>query len=398
VFDGSTDFMSVPASSDWAIGTTYTIEFRIYLNATSAPSAGPWIIMVQNNNDIDPRIYLVVAAGKFTWNVSANNSRSIPEPTAGQWVHVALVNTAGTQTVYYDGIEQISLNALDGFIDVAALTNTTEPIVFGRLGDNNYQYLPAKLSGIRISSVARYPAAFTPPTEIFVSDSNTLLLMNVLASAEYTDTSSYARTISHTNTTLGTIPGIGISPGNVIVTANASNWHFGTDGNLTLPNSATIIAPSSNDLTVRVTGQYNICTLLTGGSGYGGGGSSSAVSGGSGTGMIVGYGYGLSGQVVNVGVSDPGTGYQDGDVLTMTAGNGGATFVITKYNTAANAGNNNTAPSDWIFGITNNITLPLGGDIKDSTGATKYIGVSTLKTLVAASTDFTDFQARIAAL
>jgi len=144
----------------------------------------------------------------------------------------------------------------------------------------------------------------------------------------------------------------------VNITANANTWAFGVNGNLTLPNSATIIAPNVNDLTLRVTGQYNICTLLTGGSGYGGGGSSSAISGGTGTGMIVGYGYGLSGQVVNVGVTDPGTGYSEGDVLTMTAGNGGATFVITKYNTAANAGNNNTAPTDWTFGVDGNITLP----------------------------------------
>jgi len=216
--------------------------------------------------------------------------------------------------------------------------------------------------------------------------------------------SAYSSIVIHT-------AGTGYTDGDIITVSNGGMtdtftisvpgtkpWVFDMNGNLTLPNSATIIAPSSNDLTVRVTGQYNICTILTGGSGYGGGGSSSAVSGGSGTGMIVGYGYGLSGQVSNLGVTTPGTGYQDGDVLTMTAGNGDATFVITKYNTAANAGNNNTAPSDWIFDITNNITLPLGGDIKDSTGATKYIGVSTLKTLVATSTDFTDFQARIAAL
>jgi hypothetical protein len=153
------------------------------------------------------------------------------------------------------------------------------------------------------------------------------------------------------------------SPGVISLHTGTNQWTFGSTGNLTLPNSATIIAPNVNDLTLRVTGQYNICTLLTGGSGYGDGGSSSAVSGGSGTDMIVGYGYGLSGQVVNVGVTDPGTGYQDGDVLTMTAGNGGATFVITKYNTAANAGNDNTAPTDWIFGNDINLTLPAGGNL-----------------------------------
>jgi len=47
----------------------------------------------------------------------------------------------------------------------------------------------------------------------------------------------------------------------------------------------------------------------------------------------------------------------------MTAGNGGATFVITKYNTAANAGNNNTAPTDWTFGTDGNLTLPTVGSL-----------------------------------
>jgi hypothetical protein len=364
VFDGSTSFMSVPASSDFAIGVTYTIEFRIYLTATSV-GLGPWIIMTQEASDL--RIHLLISSGKFQWNTSSGNSQRITEPTAGQWVHVALVNTAGTQTIYYDGIEQISLNAQDGTPGYADLTNATAPLVFGRYGSNNYQYLPAKLSGIRISKVARYPAAFTPPTEVFVSDSNTLLLMNVLASQEYVDSSSYARTITNTATTIGTIPGIGLLPGNLVASAGSQSWTFSTDGNLTLPNSATIIAPSSNDLTVRVTGQYNICTVVNAGTGYAAGNSTSLVTGGSGTGMVVGYGYGLSGQIVSVSVTTAGTGYLEGEVLTMSAGDGTATFVITKYNSTANP-NTNTAPSDWIFGTTNNLTLPLGGDIKDSTG------------------------------
>jgi hypothetical protein len=245
VFDGSTSFMSVPASSDFAIGVTYTIEFRIYLTATSA-GVGPWIIMTQEAND--PRIHLLISGGKFQWNTSAGNSQRIPEPTAGQWVHVALVNTAGTQTIYYDGIEQISLNAQDGTPGYADLTNTTAPLVFGRYGSNNYQYLPAKLSGIRISKVARYPAAFTPPTEVFVSDSNTLLLMNVLASQEYIDSSSYARTITNTATTIGTIPGIGLLPGNLVASAGSHSWTFRTDGNLSIPLGGDIL--DSNDRSV----------------------------------------------------------------------------------------------------------------------------------------------------
>jgi len=156
------------------------------------------------------------------------------------------------------------------------------------------------------------------------------------------------------------------SPGAISLYTGTNQWTFGKDGTTTLASNATIISPLTG-LTVRVTGQYNICTVLTGGSGYEAGNSTSLVTGGSGTGMVVGYGYGLSGQIVSVGVTTAGTGYLDGEVLTMTAGDGTATFVITKYNSNANP-NTNTAPSDWIFGTTNNLTLPLGGDIKDSTG------------------------------
>ena len=149
-----------------------------------------------------------------------------------------------------------------------------------------------------------------------------------------------------------------ISPGLISLHTGTNQWTFGKTGDLTLANSATIIAPADNDLTLVVTVEYNICTLLTPGSGYDGGGSSSEISGGSGTGMIVGYGYGLSGEVVNdsVVVTNPGTGYVDGDVLTMTAGSG-ATFVITRYNSAANP-NTNTAPADWTFGTDGTTTFP----------------------------------------
>lgn len=44
------------------------------------------------------------------------------------------------------------------------------------------------------------------------------------------------------------------------------------------------------------------------------------------------------------------------------------------------------------------ISLLAGGDIKNSAGASEYISVTSLKTLVAASTDFADFQTRISAL
>jgi hypothetical protein len=53
---------------------------------------------------------------------------------------------------------------------------------------------------------------------------------------------------------------------------------------------------------------------------------------------------------------------------------------------------------EWLFTTDRNIKLPAGGDIKDSTGAKAFVSLTTLKQVVAASTDFADFQTRIAGM
>ena len=126
-----------------------------------------------------------------------------------------------------------------------------------------------------------------------------------------------------------------------------ATWTFGTDGKLAKLDSLTLTAG----------GQFNICTIATAGSGYNTGSSLKATTGGSGTGMTVGIGYGLSNQLTSVSVVNPGTGYVDGDVITVSEGTGG-TFTITRYNNQANQGNNNFIQSDWVFNAGGTVTFP----------------------------------------
>lgn len=140
--------------------------------------------------------------------------------------------------------------------------------------------------------------------------------------------------------------------GNVVINSNngvgnTAQWTFGTDGRLI----------NLEGLNLTAGGQFNICTILTGGSGYDTGSSLKATTGGSGIGMTVGIGYGLSNQLTNADVVDPGTGYVDGDVITVSGGTGG-TFVITRYNDQANQANNNFIESNWVFGSDGVLTLP----------------------------------------
>ena len=51
---------------------------------------------------------------------------------------------------------------------------------------------------------------------------------------------------------------------------------------------------------------------------------------------------------------------------------------------------------EWHFTTDRKIKLPVGGSIVDSTGATAFVSLATLKQVVAASADFADFKFRIA--
>jgi hypothetical protein len=143
----------------------------------------------------------------------------------------------------------------------------------------------------------------------------------------------------------------------VNITANANTWAFGVDGNLTIPGSLI----NDTSIVLSAPAVFNICTIATAGSGYNTGSSLKATTGGSGSGMTVGIGYGLSNQLTSVNVVNPGTGYVNGDVITVSEGTGG-TFVLTKYNQSANQTNNNTIQTDFTF-ANSTVTLPIYGEM-----------------------------------
>ena len=247
VFNGTTSYMSVPGSSDWAtMGAIWTIEFWIKADATSVGAANTWIVFGQDGvwPNVTP-LEVSLGNGYLSFKITVLNSVWYAEPTPGVWTHVAIVNTnipghypEIPQKVFYNGVLQTPDPSIS-FIDFGNITSTN-PVYIGRHSGGNYQYFPGSLKGIRISTVPRYSADFTPPTEVFVSDSDTLLLMNTSSGSEYVDSSSYQRTISHYNTTVGTMLGVVSYPGNVIVTSGSNAWKFGADGILTIPDGSDI--------------------------------------------------------------------------------------------------------------------------------------------------------------
>jgi hypothetical protein len=115
----------------------------------------------------------------------------------------------------------------------------------------------------------------------------------------------------------------------------------------------------------------NRLSLITNGTGYAVTPNDVAVLGGSGTGMRVNYAN-SGNTVIAVALNTLGTGYQDGDILTLSGGNNNCTF---RYN------NHSAVNNNWTFGTDGRLRLPIDGDILDSNG-TSVLGGSGSTTVV----------------
>lgn len=96
--------------------------------------------------------------------------------TANKWYHVAAVRNGTNITLYLDG--SVAATATVSASD-AVLNNSSYPVSIGRCGDYTGFAYYGYMSEFRISLVARYTTAFTPPAFRFMADSNTELLLHM---------------------------------------------------------------------------------------------------------------------------------------------------------------------------------------------------------------------------
>ena len=170
-FNGSTDYKEITGTtSDWALGTTWTIEW--WSKATSASTGGGTIytVMSQYDNLGGIGIDIYYQNNKLVIN---NGTIVADEPASGVWTHVALVNNAGTTQLYYNGTSVYTGGNWN-------LGLSTATLVLGRRGQIPYQYFPGKLTGIRITNTAVYTGSFDPYTVALqpAKITGTKLLMN----------------------------------------------------------------------------------------------------------------------------------------------------------------------------------------------------------------------------
>lgn len=126
---------------------------------------------------------------------------------------------------------------------------------------------------------------------------------------------------------------------------------------------ANAVGTNNGNLTVRAFGTFNTLTTYVGAGGYNSPPyTNQSLTGGSGTGMIANYSS-TGGYPNSFVVTNPGTGYKNGDILTLPGGLG-CTVILTNYNS------NYTGQSlaNWTFGLDGNLTLPINANLNFANG------------------------------
>jgi hypothetical protein len=192
LLDGTGDRLDIGSSSDLALGTgNFTIECWIRF----ASRTGNQVIIDYRPGSngihvsaghIDGAPYLFVDGSNRIYNATsfaANNT----------WYHWALVRSAGTSKIYVNGTQ-----ITGSYTDSNNYTATSPSIGELNKAWNTTGFgINGHMDEFRVSNSARYTANFTAPTQPFVNDSNTVLLIHADgtdASTVFRDDNGQART------------------------------------------------------------------------------------------------------------------------------------------------------------------------------------------------------------
>jgi hypothetical protein len=178
--DGAGDYLQIAPNSEFAFTGDFTVECFLRFsaheqyggifscaNAGSTQSQGYQVIFNDTANTLNAYIESGVITGSTT--LSTNT-----------WHHIALVRSSGVFTLYINGTSNGTLSNSN------TMDCSTHNFYWGTERTAG-QEVTGHFDEMRVSSIARYTANFTPPTTAFVNDANTLLLIH----ADGTDGSTF---------------------------------------------------------------------------------------------------------------------------------------------------------------------------------------------------------------
>jgi len=159
-FNGTTQYLTVPASSTFAFGTTgdFTIETWVYLNSTSLGQ----IIDGSPNGGGSAPLSPIINTNGGVFNLYSSGAYQISGTTTiviGRWYHVAVVRISGSTKLYVNGAQE-GVTYPD-----SSLYSSSGSLFIGRNASASNSFLNGFIASLRIvKGIGVYTGAFTPPT------------------------------------------------------------------------------------------------------------------------------------------------------------------------------------------------------------------------------------------
>jgi len=232
-FDGTTDYLTTPASSLNQMSGNFTVELWAYptsipaqvglvgINNTASSGGANFGLYLETNRNIT-----FFVAGNATTYSSTNTPITI-----GAWNHIAFVRSGSTNTVYVNGISVLTNSATPSW-------SGTPVITVGRLfGDNTGVAFYGYLSNARVvKGQALYTGPFIPSNQPLPSTSNTVLLLASTVGPSTADatrnhnieTFGTARRVANNSPYYDTYSAYFDGTGDYLSTSGAAAANFGT--------------------------------------------------------------------------------------------------------------------------------------------------------------------------
>ena len=190
-FNGSTQYLTLPASTVWALGTAdFTIEWWQY---QTGAGTFPRVFSVGAN---PASIAVSIEGGTFYfWENGNFTFSSVLSSYLTTWVHFAISRVSGQTSVYQNGTKLGST-----FSDTNNINDSSSTLSIGREISAFDTYFPGYISNFRIiKGTGIYTANFSPITTTLRPIAGTQLLLPLVATP-FTDISTNEFTVTNVGT------------------------------------------------------------------------------------------------------------------------------------------------------------------------------------------------------
>jgi hypothetical protein len=237
-FDGTGDYLTVPASSDFNFGTDdYTIEGWIYSSSLT------WTLYATGGGGSSDQFSC--DAGTLYWNFGtfAGITSFFVTSDLNTWTHVAASRTSGNTRVFKNGGLKASTST------VASIGSSVNTLQIGRRSDGFY-LTTGYMSNIRVvKGTSQYTANFTPATTALTAVENTKLL--ILQNNRFIDANTTPKTI----TTAGDVKIQAFSPfrgsGTYSPATHGGSAYFDGSGDYVYIANNAVMTLGTNDHTIE---------------------------------------------------------------------------------------------------------------------------------------------------